>query len=280
MSAAARELNYSHSAISQQLALLEREVGVALLERVGRAVKLTPAGEDLVRNTEVILAAVERAESDLALAHERPQGVVTVAVFATIARSVMPAVLADLAERLPALDVRLRLCDPDDAVARLVARKVDAVITDAFPGTPGPAGVPGPGGGIHSTLLGADPVRGYLPPGVDGARGDLHGVPWVMEPRETASAQWAMRVCRERGFEPHVVHESSDVLFHLRLVERGLAAAFLPDMVVREAGTALVPSSELPSDQERGIVFLSRAGAEERPALVAVREAVRARLVS
>lgn len=270
MTAAARELSYSHSAISQQLALLEKETGVALLEKTGRNVKLTAAGEELVRNTEAILAAVERAESDLASAQERPQGIVTVAAFATINRSVMPMAVAELARDFPSLDVRLRREEPELAVMQLMSRKVDAVVTDAFPGTQG-----APHGGIHTTTIGNDPVRGYLPHGlVFEDFNQLQGVRWVMEPAISASSQWAIRVCRERGIEPAVAHISSDLLFHLRMVEKGLAAAFLPDMVVREAGSDVVPSSWLPSDQHRSIHYLVRSGSENSPALVAVREAI------
>lgn len=270
MSAAARELAYSHSAISQQLGVLEKETGVILLEKVGRNVKLTPAGEELVRNTEAILAAIERAESDLATSHERAHGVVTVAAFATISRSVMPAAMAELARNFPGLDVRLRREEPETAVMQLMSRQVDAVVTDAFPGTQG-----APDGGIHTTVVGQDPIRGYLPHGVAFEDfGQLRNARWVVEPLTAASTQWALRVCRERGIEPVIAHVSSDVLFHLRMVEHGLAAAFLPDMVVREAGSDVVPSSWLPSDQHRSIQFLVRAGSEHSVALVAVREAI------
>jgi DNA-binding transcriptional LysR family regulator len=147
---------------------------------------------------------------------------------------------------------------------------VDAVVTDTYPGTQ-----LAPAGGVHASVIGRDPVRGYLPDGdVDGSFGRLQSVPWVMEPRGTASTQWALRVCRELGFEPLIAHESSDVLFHLRLVEAGLAAAFLPDLVVREAGSALVPSRLLPADQHRGILLLTRTGAERHPALTAIRDTV------
>ncbi|WP_309068920.1 LysR family transcriptional regulator [Microbacterium sp.] len=275
MTAAARELSYSHSAISQQLALLEKEAGITLLEKVGRGVKLTPAGEGLVRNTEAILAAVERAEADLATAHRRVRGAVDVAVFATIARSIMPAALAALATSHPGLEVRLHLHDPEVAAVRLISRDVDAVITDAYPGTEGAAGA-----GIHSSVLGRDPVRGYLPAGFDPAdAAAIREVPWVMEPRTSAATQWALRVCRERGFEPKVTHRSSDVLFHLRMVEQGLAAAFLSDMVIREAGSKVAASSALPRDQQRSILFLVREGAQDRPALAAIRDAV-ARLLA
>ncbi|MBT2555245.1 LysR family transcriptional regulator [Arthrobacter sp. ISL-5] len=270
MSAAARELSYSHSAISQQLGLLEKETGVVLLEKVGRNVKLTAAGEELVRNTEAILAAMERAEADLAASHERPQGVVTVAAFTTIGRSVLPTALIELAENFPGLDVRLRREDPEAAVMQLISRQVDAVITDAFPGTPG-----APNGGIHTTVIGQDPIRGYLPRGVVFTDfTDLRNVRWVIEPTTSASSQWALRVCRERGIEPFIAHVSSDLLFHLRMVEQGLAAAFLPDMVLREAGSTISPSPWLPTDQQRSIQYLVRSGSEHSAALVAVRQAV------
>jgi molybdate transport repressor ModE-like protein len=270
MSAAARELAYSHSAISQQLGVLEKEAGVILLEKVGRNVRLTPAGEELVRNTEAILAAIERAESDLATSHQRAQGVVTVAAFATISRSVMPTAVADLARNFPGLDVRLRREEPETAVMQLMSRQVDAVVTDAFPGTQG-----APDGGIHTTVIGQDPIRGYLPHGVTFEDFDqLRNARWVVEPLGAASTQWALRVCRERGIEPVVAHVSSDLLFHLRMVEQGLAAAFLPDMVVREAGSDVVPSSWLPSDQHRSIQYLVRSGSEHSVALTAVREAI------
>ncbi|HEY3572872.1 MAG TPA: LysR family transcriptional regulator [Arthrobacter sp.] len=270
MSAAARELSYSHSAISQQLGVLEKETGVVLLEKVGRNVRLTPAGEELVRNTEAILAAMERAEADLATSHERPQGVVTVAAFTSISRSVMPVALAELLRQYPSLDVRLRREDPEQAVVQLMSRHVDAVISDAFPGT----AVDYPGG-IHATLIGQDPIRGYLPHGVPHTDAvELRNIRWVAEPAHSASAQWALRVCRERGFEPVIAHVSSDMLFHLRMVEQGLAAAFLPDMVVHEAGSMITPSPWLPGDQQRSIQFLVRSGSERSASLTVVREAI------
>ncbi|WP_341998683.1 LysR family transcriptional regulator [Microbacterium sp. LWH7-1.2] len=267
ITAAARALAYSHSAISQQLALLERETGAVLLEKVGRTSRLTPVGLELVHNTEAVLAAMERAESELAAAQEQPRGIVTVAVFTSIGRIVLPAALQTLAQTHPGLDVRLRRSDPEHAVPQLVARQVDAVVTDTFPGTRLL-----PAGGIHAAAIGRDPMRGYLPEGM--ADRPFERVPWVMEPPQAASTQWALRVCRESGFEPRIAHESSDMLFHLRMVEAGLAAAFLPDLVVREAGSALVPNPLLPSNLRRDILMVTRLGAETHPALNAVRDAI------
>ncbi|SDR96872.1 LysR family transcriptional regulator [Agrococcus carbonis] len=270
ITAAARELAYSHSAISQQLSLLEKEAGTPLLEKVGRSAQLTPAGLELVRNTEPILAALEHAEAELAASHDQPLGVVTLAVFPSIGRGVLPAALVALADAHPGLDVRVRVLDPEDAALRLVSRQVDAVVTDSYPGTQ-----VAPTGGIHASVLGRDAVRGYLPAAhADADLERLRTLPWVMEPRASASTQWALRVCRELGFEPHVAHESSDVLFHLRMVEAGVAAAFLPDLVVRETGSRLAPSAQLPADQHRSILFLTRSGAQAHPALAVIERAI------
>lgn len=269
MTAAARELSYSHSAISQQLAVLEREAGVALLERVGRSVQLTSAGRELVRNTDAILTAVETAETDLARSQREARGVMTIATFATLGRTVVPEALRRLADDFPRLSVRVELHTPEEAVVLLTLRQVDAVLTDSYPGTEVAAAT-----GIHSTVLGEDPIRAYLPVGCpDRDLKTLRHVPWVMEPSDTASARWARRVCREQGFEPMVAHVSSDLLFHVRMVEAGLAAAFLPDMVVCEADNSITPSPDLPVGR-RSIVFHSRTGAERHPALTAVRDSV------
>lgn len=274
ITAAARELAYTHSAISQQLSLLERETGTALLEKVGRTARLTPVGLELVRNTEAVLAAMEHAETELAASHHQPRGIMTVAVYSSIARLVMPAALRTLMHEQPGLEVRLRRLDPQEAVMQLVGRRVDAVIVDTFSGTQlAPAGV------IDAAEIGRDPVRGYLPEfHAAGSIEQLNELPWVMEPADAPSTQWAMRVCREAGIEPRVVHESSDMLFHLRMVEAGLAAAFLPDLVVREARSRIAPAPQLPIEPERRIVLLTRTGAAEHPAFRAVRTAVSAAL--
>lgn len=270
MTAAARELSYSHSAVSQQLALLEKEAGTPLLEKVGRNVRLTPAGEDLVRNTEAVLVALERAESDLAAFHERPQGVFRLIAFTTISRSVVLEALKTLARDYPQLDVRLQTAQPEDAVPRLVSRQVDAVLTDAYPGTESISST-----GVCVVTIGHDPVRAYLPVSPEtGAEVAPNEAAWVMEPPTSAATHWALRVCREHGFEPRVVHESSDLLLHLRMVEQGLAAAFLPDLVIRESASRLIPSTSLPTDQYRTIHFLVREGTQARQNTRAVRSAL------
>src|SRR2546429_117364 len=92
---------------------------------------------------------------------------------------------------------------PAGSPPRPPPRRVDAVVTDTYPGTQ-----LAPAGSVHASTIGHDPVRGYLPePYLDGSFERIQSVPWVMEPREAASTQWALRVCRELGFEPIIAHE-------------------------------------------------------------------------
>nr|WP_274607036.1 LysR substrate-binding domain-containing protein [Agrococcus sp. KRD186] len=213
---------------------------------------------------------MEHAETELAASHHQPRGIMTIAVYSSIARIVMPAALRTLMHEQPGLELRLRRLDPQEAVLQLVGRRVDAVIVDTFAGTQvAPAGV------IDSAEIGRDPVRGYLPEfHAASSIEQLNELPWVMEPPDAPSTQWAMRVCREAGIEPRVVYESSDMLFHLRMVEAGLAAAFLPDLVVREARSRSIPSPVLPTEPDRRILLLTRTGAADHPAFRAVRTAV------
>ncbi len=95
-----------------------------------------------------------------------------------------------------------------------------------------------------------------------------------MEPEGTTSREWAMAQCRAQGFEPEVRYISTDLQVHLRLVEHGLAAAVLPTLA-DEAHHAGVTTSALGRDPARHVFSSTRSGAERRPALRAVVEALR-----
>jgi molybdate transport repressor ModE-like protein len=271
MTAAARNLSYSHSAISQQMGLLEKETGVALLERVGRGVRLTDAAEQLVRHTEAVMAILERAESDLASAHGEIRGSVRIAAFSTVTRAVIPEALVRLRQLYPELDVQVEQLEPEEGLARLAGNRVDLLVADEYPSIPLSVG-----SSLHAELLCSDPVHAYLPTDMvmDSVAG-LGEVSWVMEPVGTASFAWAQRLCRDAGFEPKARYQSADLLFHLRMVEAGLAAAFLPGLVVREASGDLRRSSVFADDPTRAIHALSREGSQGRPVILACQTVLR-----
>ena len=271
LAAVAEALSYSPSSISQQLSVLEREAGVPLLEPAGRRVRLTPQAEILVAHTEAVLERLERAEADLAASLEGITGVLRVAAFQTAALALVPDALTRLRAAHPRLRIEITQREPESALPALLARDFDLVITEEYPGEPGPRPA-----GIEYAELGEDEIRlalpGDAPPGA-GLRGSA-GVPWVMEPEGTASRQWAVRLCRAAGFEPDVRFESTDLLLHLRLVERGHAAALLPGLVW--AGRPpTVPVVRLPEeDRIRRLFTASRRGGGEHPAVRAFRAAL------
>lgn len=263
-----RALHLSPSGVSQQLALLETEAGVRLLEHVGRGVRLTDAARSLVAHAEAVLARLERAESDLASFGEDPRGRLRIASFQTAALALVPDLL-DALDPIGQLRIELAQVEPEQALPALLAHDFDLVLGEEYPGGPRRADPQ-----VDRVDLGADPIRLATPRPV----GDTTALAassecaWVMEPAGTASRAWATGQCRAAGFEPDVRYESADLLTHLALVERGHAAAFLPDLVWR-GRVPPVRLHELPG-QCRTIFTAVRRGTEHRPTVRAVREAL------
>ncbi|MFJ4617193.1 LysR substrate-binding domain-containing protein [Streptomyces sp. NPDC088812] len=282
LAAVATALSYAPSSVSQQLSQLESEVGVPLLEPVGRRVRLTEQAEILVAHTEAVLERLERAEADIAASLTDLTGTLRVASFQTAALTLVPAALGLLRERHPRLRVHVTQREPERALPALSARDFDLVLAEEYPGDPNAR----PAGLEQEDLL-DDPLRLALPRPSDGpdtvgptaVLRSLAKHPWVMEPDGTAARHWAMTLCRNAGFEPDVRFESTDVLLHLRLVEQGHAAAVLPDLVW---GGRLpsVPVRQLPRGQRSRRVFtVVRRGGSRHPAVLACRDALRRAVV-
>lgn len=278
LAAVAEALSYSPSSISQQLSVLEKEAGVPLLEPVGRRVRLTAQAEILVAHTEAVLERLERAEAELAASLEGIAGVLRVAAFQTAALTLVPDALTRLRDAHPRLRIEITQREPESALPALLARDFDLVITEEYPGDPGPR----PAGAEYAEL-GEDEIRLAVPAGAAAPAGvsgaglrSLAGGAWVMEPEGTASRRWATRLCRAAGFEPDVRFESTDLLLHLRLVEHGHAAALLPGLVWAGRPPA-VPVVRLPAGHRvRRLFTASRRGGGGHPAVRAFRTALAA----
>jgi DNA-binding transcriptional LysR family regulator len=269
LAAVAKALSYSPSAVSQQLTQLEAETGVTLLARVGRGVALTAQAELLVEHTEALLQRMERAESDLAASLTSVSGTVRMATFQTAAHALIPPAIALLNHEHPALRVEVTVMDPDRALPALLARDFDLVLGEEYPGHPHP-----PRPGLELADLARDPLRLALPPAstVPASLAALADQPWVMELEGSPPRQWATTVCRQAGFEPDVRYQSSDLLFHLRLVEAGHAVALLPDLVWTTKPSAVLQA--LPGDPARRIFTATRSGTGQHPAVRAVQESL------
>ncbi len=265
--AVARALSYSPSTISQQLSLLEREVGVALLERSGRRVHLTPAGHVLVDGSSALLDDLERLETSLVGTSNEVTGTVRLAVFQSAALGIVPRALSLLAEEYPQLRVEITQREPESALDEVWAREFDLVIAEEYPAHAAPRRheldrVPL----VHDGLKLGVSVGSSIHSLAEAARSA-----WVMEPRGTASRHWAEQQCRLAGFEPDVRFETADLQAHIRLVETGHAVALLPDLVWGGAAPR-VPLLTLDGDPHRSVFTATRVSSAARPAIVAVRE--------
>lgn len=264
----AAALSYSPSTVSQQLALLEREAGAALLEPDGRRVRLTAQGRMLAAHAARALELDEAARAELSGAQDASARV-RIAVMPTAAEALVPAALSLLAERMPGLRLEMVELAPEEGLFELQARGFDLVVAEQYPGHTRELLA-----GIDRTLLGRDPIRLALPLG-DPATGlaDLADRAWVLEPQGAAVRQWAVQQCRAAGFEPDVRFEATDLITHARLVAAGHAVAMLPDLVWTgdRSGVRL---RDLPGSPVREIFAATRSSSRDSAAVAAVRDAL------
>ncbi len=209
--AAADVLHVTTSAVSQQLAKLEREVGQPLLEKQGRGVRLTDVGRRLVEHTDQVLSALEQAEAELESARDTLSGRLVIAAFATGARGLAPRALASLAAKHPQLQPMLRELEPADSIPMLVRRDVDLALLQDWANAPlalppglskapvldDVADIALP---AHHRLAHADRVR------LD----DLADEPWVTWLEGSICHDWLLHTLRRRGHEPRVAHTASE----------------------------------------------------------------------
>ena len=249
--AAAAAMAVTPSAVSQQLAVLEREAGVPLLEKSGRQVRLTDAALRLVRHADAITGAIAAAEADVASMQQVVTGTLRVAAFPTAARAVMPGVMAALSRIHPELRVTLRDLEAEESLTALQVDEADIAIVDDYgdgsrlPPTdldvrefvrdpiylatawaaPASAGlVSGPAAGAASAS-GSDPVPG--------ARLDeFRDAFWIMDVDSSHLSQVVRRTCRAAGFEPHVRSSCKDFSVIIALVEAGLGVGVLPGLAL------------------------------------------------
>ena len=271
----AAALSYSPSSVSQQLALLEKEVGVELLRKTGRRVSLTPQAEVLVGHTAELLETLERAEADLDASLSAVSGTVRVAVFQSAALALMPDALRTMTRDYPDVRVEMVQREPERALYETFARDFDLVIAEQYPGHAAPRHPE-----LDSVPLTTDSIRlavPRVPAGVHGISSvaDAAQAAWVMEPRGAASRHWAEQVCRLAGFEPDVRYETADLQAQIRLIESGNAVALMPDLVWtgRNVPVQLLELEDAPC---RSIFTSTRNAAARRPAVLAFREVLAA----
>ena len=236
--AAAESLNVSASAISQQIAKLEREVGEALLEKRGRGVTLTDAGVVLTGHAERAFSVLRQAEAELDARRAVVAGEVVVGAFATAIRGLAPAALTLLAREHGQLRVRLEEMEPNDAISRLERGDIDLALAQDWSNAP----LPVPSELARAPLFDdvADVALPHDHPLATRASvklADLANDQWIAWTPGSICHDWLLHTLRTAGHEPFVAHHTLEYATQLALVGGGLGVAVLPRL-----GRGVVPA--------------------------------------
>jgi DNA-binding transcriptional LysR family regulator len=273
IAAGAEALYLTPPAVSHQLVVLEREVGVSLLTRTARSVKLTDAGLRLVAHAEMILAECETALADVAAFSAAVSGTVHLSAFQTAALSIAVPALDVLRVRYPALEILTSEVEPALSVAALKAGQLDVALSHEWDLVRLP-----PDPGIDRVDLHTEPAVALLPLDHPLAGGsvrlaDLAKERWCVAKETAATRQAFEAAAHSAGFAPHIVLESNDFGVIAAAVERGLGVAVIPRMSdLRGFEVAVRPLIDPP--MSRRIFAAVRQGSGRSPKLRAVLEAL------
>jgi DNA-binding transcriptional LysR family regulator len=279
IAAVADALTYTPSAVSQQLAALEREAGVALLERTGRSVRLTDAGHQLADVAGDVIGRLEQAEDELAAISGVVAGRVRISAFQTAARSLVVPVLRPLGDRHPELRLDLVEAEAEEALPMLRAGDVDVMVAEEYPTAPRP----------HEPMLervdvGVDPIVLVLPADHPAAAGDerlslrrLARERWCSTRQGTLFNELLVRACRSAGFEPDIHHRANDVDILVELAADGQGVALVPALGQPDAHPGVVVRQLTGTPLDRRLYATLRRGSAQRPSVAATLQALRAR---
>ncbi|MFC6880747.1 MULTISPECIES: LysR family transcriptional regulator [Actinomadura] len=271
VAATAEALHLTPPAVSQHLAALQKEAGTPVVEKVGRTLRLTAAGELLVAHAEIILAELAAAEAGLAALQTGRRGIVRITAFASAAR----ALIAPLWQRLAATDadpapsLRLSVQEPDEALDQLRKRSTDLALVHSYTVLPRnfPAACEQAVLMEEPVLLALHPAQAealHLATGQPADLSRLSDVPWLTPGPETSCYEMVQRACGTAGFVPDIRARSSDFAVLAALVAAGAGAALIPRMALPET-TAPLSLHPLTHPVSRTIFTVSRAGTTKRP---------------
>jgi molybdate transport repressor ModE-like protein len=277
VAAAAEALHLTPSAVSQQLAALEREVGQPIVEKRGRGLILTGAGDVLLEHAHALFAQLERAEADVA-AHGRGElGTVAVGAFPTALAAIAAPAAQALATTHPRLHLELLDVESPHCFAALIEERIDLAISmqsESAPAVDDPR--------FSRWPLLDDPLDAVLPrdhPLADRSAVALDALAaetWVGPSPGTSCLEVTLAGCAAAGFVPPLVHRTNDFATIMTFVAAGLGVALVPRLAQDRvpAGVAIVPLRGTPP--ARRVFAATRRGSEARPVLAATRQALEA----
>jgi DNA-binding transcriptional LysR family regulator len=237
ISGAAHALSFTPSAVSQQIAKLEREAGTALLVRSSRGVRLTEAGELLVDHADAILERLATAEDEL---RERA-GELRVGSFPTAGAAILPEALRELTRLRPELSLAIVEVDPLASLARLHDGELDLALLYEYDHVPLPREPR-----VEMRLVLEEPMQAVLPADHPAARrpavviGELADERWVQSTTRSSCHEFTRRVCRAGGFEPRIVAEFDSYEALQGMVAAGIGVGLAPDSALQRPHPGVV----------------------------------------
>ena len=264
VTAAAKELHYSQPSVTHHIARLETETGAQLLQRVGRGIRLTPAGQLLADRAAEIIGRIDAAGAELSAHVGLTAGRVRLAGFASAIGTLVPAAVTALATRHPGLEVNLIDAHPPEAIELLRTGRVEVAIIFRYEETEAePAGVR-----LHHLLDDSVHILSTRPePSLAG----LRDATWVAGCERCRSHLLA--VCADAGFDPQIGYSSDDIVVMQALVASGLGVATQTGLSLRAHHVEGVVASEL-AGSKRHIYAATYGEPPDPPATAALLEAL------
>jgi len=276
-------LGYTPSAVSQQLAVLEREAGTPLLDRTARSAGLTDAGRRLAIYAERILAMVEEAEADLSARAAEPSGRVVVTAFPSAAVTFAPALARSLRAH-PKLSLLLRQSSPSEGLQLVRSGEVEAAIVDDWTGRLAASmqGMNHDQGVLSYYHLVRDPLVLVVARGHPAANPErpvdlraLRDEPWLAAPSGEPSRQAVDRLLAAVGVIPPVPSEFEGLGTVVNLVARGLGIAIVPRLAVGAERRVVVREMPAGLDLARDVYAVARTASVLRPSVGVIVSALR-----
>ena len=264
-SAAAEALHLSQSAVSQQVAALERETGMQLLERTSDGPRLTPAGEALMAHGDAVIARLDEAERELAEIAGLEGGRLRVVSFPTASATIMTRALSEFRRVYPQVELEFAEGEPEDSFPALRRGDFDIAVVFDYPDFPLDFGRDAEAEQIYE-----EPMRVALSPGHPLAAAqavrvkDLAKEDWLCGALPSSCRSQVIELCRRAGFEPRISFQSEDYEVIKGFVASGLGVSVLPEFAGDHPGIEL--REIVPVPPVRRVWAVTRASESRSPA--------------
>jgi DNA-binding transcriptional LysR family regulator len=239
-SAAADSLHLSQSAVSQQIAVLEREVGIPLLQRTSEGPKLTSAGEALMSHGDAVMCRLEEAERELAQIAGLEGGRLRLASFPTASATLMTRALSLFRQRFPGVELHFTEQEPEDSYPTLKRGNIDLSVVFDYPDFPLDFARD-----VEAELIYEESMRVALPPGHPLASAksvrieDLADEDWLCGELPSSCRDQVLQICRDAGFEPRISFQSEEYEVIKGFVAGGLGVTIMPELAGDHPGIVL-----------------------------------------